>query len=96
MAKEYIDRIDKLNLFYLFFMLKSVSQWRSAPLLDSINYFPILFISELFIGMINDTSSSKASNRFCQTRIYDKSTLNYMTIMNASSDDSFEFMVIGI
>ena len=27
-AKEYIDRIDKLNLFYLFFMLESGSQWR--------------------------------------------------------------------
>ena len=46
--------------------------------------------------MINDTSSSRASDRLCQTRIYDKSTLYYMIVANASSDDSFEFMVIGI
>ena len=46
--------------------------------------------------MINDTSSSSSSDRFCQTRIYDKSTLSYMTIINAGADDSFEFIVIGI
>ena len=46
--------------------------------------------------MINDTSSSSSSIRYCQTRIYDKSTLDYITINNAESSDSFEFMVIGI
>ena len=46
--------------------------------------------------MINDTAISIPTNRYCQTRIYGESTLDYMTVINAGSEDSFEFMVIGI
>ena len=36
-AKEYIDRIDKLNLFYLSFMLKGIFQWCRVSLVTYVN-----------------------------------------------------------
>ena len=85
-----------LKPFHVYLYANSISQWRSTPLYDSINYFPISFISEFFVGMINDTAISSPTDRYIQTRIYGETTLDYMTVINARPDDSFEFMVIGI
>ena len=45
MAKEYIDRIDKLNLFYLSFYVKNVSSGLTLVMQDHI----ILHLNYLFL-----------------------------------------------
>ena len=63
-AKEYIDRIDKLNLFYLFFMSRGISQWLNinAPSVPTSNYETRLGSSILPIAVNNRVLAACASH----------------------------------
>lgn len=55
MAKEYIDRIDKLNLFYLSFYVKNVFQWRQTEIYNKTWTFPIsysTFLTACLLGFV--------------------------------------------
>ena len=64
MAKEYIDRIDKLNLFYLSFYIKRYFQWLNinAPSVSTSNYETRLGSSILPIAVNNRVLATCASH----------------------------------
>ena len=56
MAKEYIDRIDKLNLFYLSFYIKRYFQWANnnlSALIDDLNVNSATFEKKFQISFLN-------------------------------------------